>query len=200
MTTKIPEDKPVKILSFSTNGQYHSPIRETLFAMALCNYRGDKRLKSQQGIADIIFEMTNGDYKYTQSNISKAAHYFLENDVYIKGKKVTIRKDDAGYYFDDADSRTNKIQNMISAGLFIEERIFNNNSNGNSTIFAFKVDAEHKDTAKERFKDLLGESAIFDLVWYENNLIIFLNPNPVPRLMRNSKLLNGFFQRQTDKQ
>ena len=168
--------------------------REAILAYVLQNHSEDVRLKTQTGIVDLVREVSGRSY--SQSNISKAMDYFTENYVKIKGVRVSIKKNDNGFYeLSPVDIVKEKKLHMLSDGLFSDRMVFFNNLYGPATTFAFKVYPEHADTAKERFYDLLGHHSIFDIIIHNDNLIILLNPEPTNRAQENSNILKNFVER-----
>lgn len=188
------EEKPVKRLITPAKKNYETTSREILLALALKNYKGDERLKTEQGISDVIFEMTERKRSFNQSAIAKAKKFFEENEVYVDDSRAVIRKNSRGYFIcDNEDLRRNKVLKMIDDGLFTSEKLYYNDAIGVSTMFVFKVDKEHKDAARKGFYELIGRRDIFDMSWRGGNFTILLDPK-APGIRNTSNLLKNFFE------
>lgn len=195
--------KPIKRLILPTDkvNNYQGAKHLDLLVLALQNHPNDPRLKSQQGIAEIIQDITGGESSYTQSNIAKMLKKFKEHTIIIKDKVVEIDKDENGYYIlteiGSKQHQRAKIGHMKKANLFLNEKVFYNNPISTSTVFIFNVDKEHSGEAKNAFCALLDEEDIFDIVWLDDKLVLLLNPSS-ERIADNAALLKDFFKKTAD--
>ena len=195
----IQSNKPIKRLVLPTNegDNYKKAKRLALLVLALRDYKGDARLKSQLGIADVMREIAGAKNSYKQCNIAKIIKEFKAHTVIIKEKVVEIDKDENGYYIlvevGSKEYQKLKVGNMKKAKMFLNEKIFYNNLIGTSTMFIFNVDEEHSDSTKKAFYELIDPDDIFDIIWRDNKLTLLLNPTSV-RCAENSALLKDFFK------
>ena len=192
-------NKPIKKLVLPTKGSdnYKAAKRLALLVLAVRDFKSDERLKSQQGLADIMREISSSEKCYKQGNISKLIKEFQEHTIVIKDKVVEIEKDENGYYVLTAvgskEHQRLKIGKMKKAKLFLNEKIFYNAIIGTATMFIFNVDEARSNLAKNAFYEVIDPDDIFDIMWRDNKLTLLLDPTS-DRCAKNSELLKEFFK------
>lgn len=159
------------------------------------------RIKTQEQLAKLIKEASNGRDKPTQSAISKALDYLKGKDIHYQGRVYRLGKIDGVYRFLTSDDFVNKAKIILyDMQPFLKDSVFFNSASKafNSTIFGFKVTEEDAPIVAGLFEQILGDSC-FEISIEQTLLLIYLDANS-DKFKENSDWLMHYFEFQKERE
>lgn len=159
------------------------------------------KIKTQEQLAKLIKEASNGRDNPTQSALSKALDSLKSKDIHYQGRVYRLGKIDGVYRFLTSDDYVNKTKiALYDMQPFLKDSVFFNSASKafNSTIFGFKVAEEDALTVAGLFEQILGDSC-FEISIEETLLLIYLDANS-KKFKENSDWLMHYFEFQKERE